>query len=168
MKNDARLSTEALEKFLASQNTLGLSRFLFEHPGMNQPKLIIGDSSLYPVEISVNLDLIARKRRPKSDSDWIGGLKLIIAKSEPSARARQERALSSATLVFLYCQEMLSDLGDVKKSLCIAIDVHKGTPHIAPASFKRRIDSFKFSCEEISAMWDRILPPPDYDGPNFG
>jgi hypothetical protein len=126
-----------------------------------QPKLSINN-----VEISVSLD--ATTHRPNKDgSNSVGGIILMLSKSEQSTTARLERCKTSAVLAAMFAGNHLTYLGLPDPKICFALDVFNGKLIPAPATFKMKADNISESCEEVALRWPTMAPPSDYDGPKF-
>jgi hypothetical protein len=161
IKNDSRISIEAIERFHGLYNRLGLRRIECRAP-MSAPNL-----KMEGVEVSVNLDATTH-RTDKDGKNRVGGIVLSLAKSEQSTRNRQERSRSSAVLVAQFAEVHLKPLGEMDTTICFAFDVFGGKLIRAPSSYVKRLDNMRASCEEIAARWRSIEPPDDYDGPGPG
>lgn len=160
VKNDCRTSVDAIEAFHNSYNKLGLAKITCKPILGSLPNLEIEG-----VAVSVNLDATTH-RVDKDKLSRVGGLILSLAKSEPSARNRQERSKTAAVLVALFAAKHLKHAGEADPAICLSLDVFGGNLIKAPNSYIKRVDNMSASCEEIALRWPGIEPPPDYDGPD--
>ena len=105
MQGDSRLSSEAIKAFHATQGQLGLGKMDFRRITKKKPKLLIRG-----VEISVSLD-VTTHRPNKGAPDSVGGLVLVLSKSEQSIKARLERCKTIAVLAAMFAADHLDYLG---------------------------------------------------------
>lgn len=160
-KDNCLRSIEAIATFQKSANKLGLNAFSFRLPPATKTVL-----DIYGVRISVAMDLIAYKSN-KHGHQSIGGVLLLVAKSDASSKNRAARCEAAAVLTMLATEEHLSALGEIDPKLCMAVDVFGGTVYPAKGNYKRLNGSIESSCEEIAQRWPSIEPPADYDGSHF-
>lgn len=156
VKDDSRLSIEAISTFQKGYNKLGLSAVECRAVTGSLPKLVING-----VEISVRLDMTVHKK------DRVGGAVLLFSKSEGSAKERGDRGRNSAVLAFLFAKNYLTHLGEIDRKLCLSVDVFGGKSYACPDTFMRKIGNMEDSCEEVVLRWPTITPPDDYDGPDW-
>jgi hypothetical protein len=159
IKNDCRLSIEAINTFQRAYNSLGLARFDCRPVSSNQPKLIVAG-----VDVSVSLDATLH-REDAEGVRFVGGAILLFSKTETSGRQREDRCKTSAVLAALFSEQHLTYLGQTDPKLCFSIDVFGSKPYQCPSSFKRKLDHIQDSCEEVALRWPTTPPPADYDGP---
>jgi hypothetical protein len=84
---------------------MALGKLDFRPIVKKQPKLLIRN-----VEISVSLD-VTTHRAGKNDVESVGGIVLVVSKSETSSNARQERCKTAAVLAAIFAGEHLAYLG---------------------------------------------------------
>lgn len=105
VQRDARLSIEAIDAFMKSQNKLGLPKITCKPVNGAQPKL-----SIAGVDISVALDATTH-RKGKDDEPRVGGLILVFSKAEASSTLRERRCRISAILATLFADKYLTASG---------------------------------------------------------
>lgn len=161
VKRDARLSIEAVQAFQKSYNTLGLPGLICRSiaPPL-MPLKIAG------VSVSVSLDATTHQVDKKTGKDKVGGLMLMISRSETSASAREDRGRVSALLATLFAQEHLKGHGEADPKLGMSLDVFAGKIYRTPGSYVKRLARMNDSCEEVVLRWPGTSPPDDYDGPS--
>ncbi len=159
VKDDCRLSAEAIKAFQKLYGNLGLGKLDCKSVVTKQPKL-----SFNNVEISVSLDITTHC--PKNGGgDSVGGIIILLSKTEQSTSARIERCKTSAVLAAMFAGEHLGYLGTPDPKICFALDIFGGRLVKAPATYKMKADNIAESCEEVALRWPGTLPPDDYDGP---
>ncbi len=154
-QNDAALSAEAIKAFRAMGFQNKMPYTLFTTNSQNLPKLEISG-----VEVSIRLDLIARENA----KGLVGGAILQTSKAVASKSWREDHSKVVASLVWMIANKHLNALGKVERKLCMSIDVFGGDVIAAPSNYKRKLNDVEAACGEISAMWDSITPPSDFDG----
>ncbi len=155
-KNDAMLSAEAIKEFRKILNGNKLPKtVVFEKPKGNFPKLDIGG-----VDISISLDLIAKN----NGNGGVGGVLVQTSKAIAAKSWRADHSRSVASLVWMLSAQCLADVGKVDRKYCFSIDLFGQSVTSAPQTYKRRLNDIEASCSEISALWDSISPPSDFDG----
>lgn len=152
-KNDAELSIEAIDSFSAIKTNKELIQLSFQKLTNRLPAL-----PLNGVDVSVNLDLIARRQKTPP---LIGGVVFQTAKATTGASWRAEHARNVSSLVWMLAEKHLSALGQVDRKLCLTVDFFGKSITPAPTSYKRRLADFEAACLEIGALWPSIQPPTD-------
>lgn len=156
-KNDFLMSAEAIDSFAAfvsgATQPKSFSRLVFERPNSPLPRLPVGG-----VDVSVQIDLIA-KSIPK---ETCGGILFQTSKAVASKAWRQEHAAYVATLVWMATAESLNGHGSVDRGLCYSLDFFARSAIPAPLSYKTRSKDLTAACTEIAALWESIVPPPDF------
>lgn len=154
-KNDAQLCAEAVKVFQNISDNKILNVLSFRE-ATNLPPLSIGG-----VNVSVRLDLASYK--PHKDGERVGGLIFQTSKAVSAANWRAEHSRNVSTLIWLLVEKHLASLGTPDRQMCLTVDVFGKTVTPAPTSFKRKLNDFEAACGEISALWDRVPPPADFD-----
>ncbi|MBI1272569.1 MAG: hypothetical protein GC131_00585 [Alphaproteobacteria bacterium] len=158
IKNDCRLSKEAIVAFQRAYNKLGVSKLVFRSaPGRVLQLEIEG------VKLSIALDLIA-SRTDSSGTKRVGGVIFMFNKSDSSPKSKKNKAEVAALLALQFIEKHLKHLGQPDPKLCIAIDVFGGEAYPVKGS-SRRLKDIGNSCEEVALWWPKVKPPVDYDGP---
>ena len=160
IKEDCRLSVEAIDAFRKPYNKMGLGKVDCRAVLPGQPKLIVSG-----VDVSVAMD-VTTHRPNKQGEDCVGGIILMLSKSEASTSARMDRCRTSAVLAVLFAEAHLTHAGKPDPKICFALDVFNGKLIPAPNTYKKKEDNITESCEEVALRWPTMAPPPDYDGPD--
>ncbi len=155
IQNGAALSIEAIKAFREIENQ-GLipSTQVFSSCTARLPPL-----SLNGVNVSVSIDLIAKNNR----SGKIGGILLQTSKAISSRSWRDEHSKYVASLVWMLAEEHLHTQGKIERAFCASVDLFSTSWTKAPTNYKTRLQNLEASCNEISMIWDRIVPPHDFD-----
>jgi hypothetical protein len=154
-KNDAQLCIEAIEAFTSMADNKALASISFQSVENRLPNL-----SIQGVEVSVNFDLMSV--RPKGLARSIGGVIFQTSKSIAGANWRADHSRNVSTLLWLKAEKYMHDLGEVDRRLCLTVDIFGKNITTAPLNYKRKLSDLEAACGEISALWERISPPIDY------
>jgi hypothetical protein len=160
VKQDSRLSLEALDVFQRSYNKLGLPKLACRSVIGPLPSMPVG-----PMKIGVSIDLTTH-RPVMSGKDHVGGLVFLFSKGESSGKNRIERCKIISGLIFVYVTRHLGTLGDADRKLCFALDVLQGVGYQPPGTFAQKMKQVEEACAEIADRWPNIEPPDGYDGPS--
>lgn len=154
-QNDAALSAEAIKKFrkLVGQKLVP-GTATFTRAG-SLPNLNLGGTN-----VSVSIDLVSRN----NSTGTIGGVLLQTSKAVSAKSWRIDHSKYVASLVWMTAERHMKDIGKVNRSLCMCIDIFGQHVERAPQNYKTRLNNLEAACAEISALWDQITPPPDYEG----
>lgn len=153
-QNDAALSAEAIRYFSEMMEANFLPGITFTANTSQLPKLPI-----FGVEVSVNLDLVARNRA----KGLVGGAMIQTSKAVASKGWREEHSKCVASMVWMLSNQHLSSLGEVDRKLCMSIDVFAKKTTAAPSNYKRTLANVEAACMEIATLWHSVSPPSDLD-----
>lgn len=114
------------------------------------------------VHISVRLD--AHIVQTAGDASNSGGCILFMAAGEAARRRIEDRRKYVAATI-----HWALETGQMEPlpKLCMSFDVFGGVIEKAPTSFERLRNSMRHSCDEVANRWDKVEPPPGYDGPDW-
>jgi hypothetical protein len=158
-KQTYKLCSDALEIFQGTEPKMGLGSTIFVTPTIHNSKLRISG-----VNVSVNLDLMTQKVDNKGVKT-IGGVILLFSKTKASEKDAAMRCQAIAMLAY----EILTSHAKANETcdprMCMAIDVFNGKVYRAKAQQKQLRNAVETSCEEVTAMWPNVKPPPKYNGP---
>lgn len=155
-KNDAQLCVEAIKSFQSISKNKEISGITFRQIQNQLPNL-----EMEGVEISINPDLVAYK--PHRSGQSIGGIIFQTSKAVAAANWRADHSRNVSTLIWMLAEKHMSSLGDVDRKLCMTVDVFGKAITPAPLNYKRKLNDLEAACAEISALWDRISAPPDFE-----
>jgi hypothetical protein len=66
------------------------------------------------------------------------------------------------TLIYMYVERNLVNLGTPDRCLSYSFDIFGGSAHQAPLSYVRRVNNICAACRVIAAQWAGISPPPNW------
>ncbi|XXF80845.1 hypothetical protein P2318_14120 [Myxococcaceae bacterium GXIMD 01537] len=138
------LCAEALQRFLKSSDELALSHAVASPAEAELPPM-----ELSGVTISVRPELILRSV-DRHGSMRSGVMKLYFSKHHP---LDERSGQYIATVLNVYAQQHLQQLGPVDHRLVRVFDVFAGKVHVAPKAQTRRLGDLELACEEIAARW---------------
>ena len=154
-KNDTQLCIEAIEMFSTISDNKELSSITFRPVTNRLPNL-----SISGVDVSISPNLASY--RPKGEGQLVGAVIYQTSKAVAAANWRAEHSRNVSTLLWMLAERHMTKLGEPDRRLCLTLDIFGKTITPAPANYKRKLNDLEAACAEISALWDRILPPADF------
>ncbi|MEM1088206.1 MAG: hypothetical protein AAGH90_10780 [Pseudomonadota bacterium] len=154
-KGEALRCAEAVRAFQETFALPAFKRYKFTAPPKGLFKTVAG--------VKMNITLNAGITQEKDGATFSGGLVLKYAFG--ADRLRISSQLSNAAGLILWGLE--GGQMEPLSRLCMAVDLAERNPVKASKSYERFRARVTESCKEISARWDDIEPPHDYDGPDW-
>jgi hypothetical protein len=159
MQDELKRNIEALNAFRATYTAKRLRRLKFTGG---------------PTDLSLNLEGVRINTRldtgiietDDNGSAFCGGLVLFLASGATSRKKAEERAKLTAAMVHWNLEEQSSNIEPLAR-LCLCLDVFGGEITKAPTATDRLRANVKSSCREAASNWDKVEPPPSYDGPDW-
>jgi hypothetical protein len=99
-------------------------------------------------------------------SAYGGGCVLFTASTDASRKYIEERRKNVAAIVMWSLEKAGGNIEPLPR-LCLSFDVFGETVIKAPTSVERLRANTRQSCVEVAGAWDRVAPPPGYDGPDW-
>ncbi len=158
-RRNCHLCIEAIESFQGAEATMKVGKLRFVRPGARFPKLKVSD-----VSISVSIDLLTEKTTAKGGVAS-GGAMLVFSKSGGIRQNMPERCKAISLLVYEALKAHAAPGQTYDPTMCMAIDVFKGTIYRAKSEQKQLLKTVQTSCEEVANMWPSVKPPANYNGP---
>lgn len=154
-KDEALRSAQAVRAFQATFDPKAFNKYTISTAPR---KLSVNISG---VKLNVSMD--AAISQDYKDATRSGGL--ILKYAFAADRSSVAKELTNAAGLLLWALE--GGQMEPLPRLCMAVDIAKQSIVKASSSHTRFRQVVTNSCSEISARWDDIEPPHDYDGPDW-
>jgi hypothetical protein len=161
----ALLDIRIIERFLVSENSLGLNKFAFVAPPKSPPLKIEGVLVSVKPNLLIHPLEIAKKKR-------VGGIIFRLSKSIDHESAKKESTIAKrkdlrremgayvAMLLAMNLEKHLAHLGSASSDHCLAVDVPLGEAIPVPSNPSTRLKTIKKACRQIAQTWPNIAPKP--------
>jgi hypothetical protein len=155
-RDDIESSIAALDRYAATVGQTQLPKLQCKGiPGSVPPLVING------LRVKVTPDVTLQQPQPNGANPKVGAVITMIAKGEKSTTTRKDQARTVATLLWMFAQKHLANVGDPERQLCFSYDVFDGALIPAPANYLQKIGNIEAACDEIVGGWNNAVPPAD-------
>lgn len=113
--------------------------------------------------VKLNVSIDASVTATKGEVTHVGGIVLLYAFSADKSTLNDRVVTTSGLMLWALESGQMEPL----PRLCMTANLADRSIAKASPSFGRFRTRIADTCEEISASWDRIEPPHDYDGPDW-
>ena len=117
------------------------------------------------VLINVRLD-VSVTHTDDEEVTYSGGCVLFVARTGAARRDIDERLKAVAAMIH-WSLEIADANIEVLPRLCMSFDVFDQKIIKAPTATDRLRSQIRSACNEAASRWDSVIPPPDYDGPDW-
>lgn len=159
MRDEMRRCIEAIDAFKRTYTRCRARRYQFVTGPTDLTMRLDG------VRINTRLDVSVTETSEDGIS-YSGGCVLFIANTDAARRNIETRRNSVAALVQWSLETTNPNIEPLPR-LCMSFDVFGGAVTKGPTSIDRLRGHIESACGEAAARWDRVAPPPDYDGPDW-
>jgi hypothetical protein len=159
-----RLSDDIFERDLFDHNADYLDRFAKIFPALAMPKAEMLSPGKIPAihlnGVKITVEIALRLRRlTKTNKVRVGACALRYAKGK--ALTLEVGEWQSA-FIFAYLGLVpTEEAAEPEHKLCLTLDAHAGTLHLAPTDSIERFHNMEAACATIAERWPNILPPPN-------
>ena len=159
MQDEMKRNIEAIKAFKRTFSKRRARRYQFVDGPVDHTIRLEG------VRINVRLDVLVT-HTDDEEVTYSGGCVLFIARTGTARRNVEERRKAVAGMIHWGLQIADSNI-EVLPRLCMSFDVFDQAIIKAPTATDRFRSQTRSACNEAASRWDRIAPPPDYDGPDW-